>query len=66
MLSVDSLLAGARSDRDIIESNVDQAVEVLVCQREGELGWGLEFGEGNIALGPVREVRPEDSPVYLT
>ena len=59
------MLAGARSDRNIIESKVDEAVEVLVSQREGELGGGLEVGEGDVPLGPVREVRPEDSSVYL-
>ena len=38
----DSVLARARSDRNIIESKVDEAVEVLVSQGEGELG-GVEF-----------------------
>ena len=60
------MLARARSDRNIIESKVDEAVEVLVSQGEGELGGGLEAGEGDVPLGPVREVRPEDCSVYLT
>ena len=64
MTTVDSVLTRARSDRNIIESNVEQAVEVLVCQREGELGAGLEVGEGHISLSPLVEIRPQVGPVY--
>ena len=63
-MSVDSVLTRARSDRNIIESNVEQAVQVLIGQREGELGAGLEVGEGHISLSPVVEIRPHVGPVY--
>ena len=58
------MLTRARPDRNIIQSNVDQTVEVGVWQREGQLGAGLEVGEGHLPLGPVIEIRPQVGPVY--